>query len=55
MAQARRKFDEDFKQGAVRLVRQTAKPIAQVALARTVPPTVRWAIGQRRLLSTGLS
>jgi transposase len=31
MAQARRKFDEDFKQGAVRLVRETDKPIAQVA------------------------
>ncbi len=31
MAQVRRKFDEDFKQGAVRLVRETGKPIAQVA------------------------
>ena len=29
MAEARRKFDEDFKQGAVRLVRETGKPIAQ--------------------------
>ena len=26
-----RKFDEDFKQGAVRLVLETGKPIAQVA------------------------
>ena len=26
-----RKFDEDFKQGAVALVNQTGKPIAQVA------------------------
>jgi transposase len=26
-----RKFDEDFKQGAVQLVSQTGKPIAQVA------------------------
>ena len=26
-----RKFDEDFRQGAVRLVSQTGKPIAQVA------------------------
>ncbi len=26
-----RKFDEDFKQGAVRIVRETGKPIAQVA------------------------
>jgi transposase-like protein len=31
MALGRRKFDEDFKQGAVRLVRETGKPIAQVA------------------------
>ena len=26
-----RKYDEDFKQGAVRLVAETGKPIAQVA------------------------
>jgi transposase len=31
MAEARRRFDEDFKQAAVRLVRETGKPIAQVA------------------------
>lgn len=31
MAQTRRKFDADFKEGAVRLVRETGKPIAQVA------------------------
>ena len=31
MAQTRRKFDEDFRQGAVRIVRETGKPIAQVA------------------------
>jgi transposase len=31
MSETRRKFDEDFKQGAVRLVRETGKPIAQVA------------------------
>jgi transposase len=31
MAETRRKFDEDFKEGAVRLVRETGKPIAQVA------------------------
>jgi transposase-like protein len=31
MSEVRRKFDEDFKIGAVRIVRETGKPIAQVA------------------------
>ena len=31
MTRSYRKFDEDFKQGAVRIVRETGKPIAQVA------------------------
>ena len=31
MAETRRKFDRDYKEGAVRLVRETIKPIAQVA------------------------
>jgi transposase len=31
MAETRRKFDADFKEGAVRLVRETGKPTAQVA------------------------
>ncbi|HJY61317.1 MAG TPA: transposase [Streptosporangiaceae bacterium] len=31
MAETRRKFDADFKEGAVRLVRETGKPVAQVA------------------------
>jgi hypothetical protein len=31
MGETRRKFDNDFWEGAVRLVRETGKPIAQVA------------------------
>src|SRR5215472_12653747 len=31
MGEARRKFDADFREGAVRLARETGKPIAQVA------------------------
>ncbi len=31
MAETRRKFDKDFRDGAVRLVLETGKPIAQVA------------------------
>src|SRR3954466_13286421 len=31
MAETRRKFDQDFKAGGGRVVRETGKPIAQVA------------------------
>ena len=31
MAETRRRFDADFREGGVRLVRETGKPIAQVA------------------------
>jgi transposase len=31
MGETPRKFDHDFREGAVRLVRETGKPIAQVA------------------------
>ena len=31
MAETRRKFDRDFREGAMRIARETGKPIAQVA------------------------
>ena len=60
MAEVRRKFDQDFKEGAVRLVCETGKPIAQVArelginegtLGNWVPgsvASVRWRGGVER-------
>ena len=44
MAETRRKFDRDFKEGAVRLVRETGRPIAQIART-SVSTRVPWATG----------
>jgi transposase len=50
MAETRRKFDRDFKEGAVRLVRETGKPIAQVArdLGIHDGTLANWVTGDRR-------
>src|SRR5512140_1834329 len=50
MGETRRKFDQDFKEGAVRLVRETGKPIAQVARdLGIVPGTLEnWVAKDRR-------
>lgn len=50
MARQYRKFDEDFKQGAVRLVVETGKPIAQVARELGVNEGTlgNWCAAERR-------
>jgi transposase len=47
MAETRMKSDQDFKEGAVRLVRETGRPVAQVA--RTWGSMrARWGTGSTR-------
>ncbi len=50
MGETRRKFDQDFKEGAVRLVRETGKPIAQVARELGIVPGTleNWVARDRR-------
>ncbi|MGH3711829.1 MAG: transposase [Pseudonocardiaceae bacterium] len=55
MSQTRRKFDQDFKEGAVRLVRETGKPIAQVARELGVHDGIlgNWVNADRRRCERG--
>jgi transposase len=55
MSRNYRKFDEDFKQGAVQLVTQTGKPIAQVARELGVNEGTlgNWCAKQRRAGADG--
>ena len=50
IGETRRKFDPDFKEGAVRLVRETGKPIAQVARELGIVPGTleNWVVKDRR-------
>ena len=50
MGESRRKFDRDFREGAVRLVRETGKPIAQIArdLGINEGTLWNWVNGDRR-------
>jgi transposase len=55
MAETRKKFDQDFKDGAVRLVRETGKPIAQVARDLGINGTTLgcWVAADRRRRQVG--
>ena len=53
MAETRRKFDRDFKEGAVRLVRETGRPIAEVARDLGVSEGTPGELGERRPATPG--
>ncbi|MGH3498418.1 MAG: transposase [Nocardioidaceae bacterium] len=50
MSESRRKFDQDFKVGAVRLVRETGHPIARIAKDLGINPgtLANWVALDRR-------
>jgi transposase len=53
--ETRRKFDQQFKEGAVRIVRETGKPVAQVARELGIHQGTlgRWVNGDRRVREGG--
>ncbi len=56
-AQKRRKYTEEFKTEAVRLVREAGKPVAQVARELGIPANLlyRWRGEEHRAVSLGTS
>ncbi|MCY0941940.1 MULTISPECIES: transposase [Streptomyces] len=56
MAEKRRKFDAEFREGAVRIVAETGRPIAQVALELGINDTTlaSWVSRARRAGGDGV-
>ena len=52
MSETRRKFNRDFREGAVRIVREIGKPIAQVARELGISEGT-WATGWPRTAAPG--
>ena len=55
MAESRRKFDQDFRAGAVRIVRETGRPVAAVAreLGINEGTLGNWVVSDRRARERG--